>query len=147
MRITIKTKQIKLVPEIKNFIESRIGSLEKFIKNILERDYKITLRKEKPKIEAQIEIGKETLHHRKGPFYYAECQMKLPGKFLRAESLKENLKSAIIEIKEELERQIKDYKKKLVAKTERGARKAKRELKISELAKKKEGKRILREGI
>jgi hypothetical protein len=50
-------------------------------------------------------------------------------------------------VKDELQREIKEYREKFVAKFKRGARKLKRELKISEAAKIKEGKRVLKEGI
>lgn len=141
MRVVIKTTKIKLKPETKEFIEKNISSLERFAKDIFKEKFS----KGKSKIEAWVEIAKDT-KHQKGPYFYAECQMRLPGKSIRAESLKENLKSAIIEIREELERQIKEFKKKLMAKFKRGARRLKRELKISQLAKRKEGKRVLKEG-
>lgn len=147
MKVVIRTKGIDFNNEIKEFVVNQINLLERFSQDIFRKEYfDHFFGKGKPKVEAWVEIGKET-KHRKGPFFYAECQMRFPGKSLRAESLKENLKSAIIEVRKELERQIKEYKRKMVAKIERGARKMKRELKVSPLAKKKEGKRILKEGI
>jgi len=98
--------------------------------------------KGKPKAESRVEIkGKER------GFYYVECNLSFPKKLIRAESLKKDLKSAIYEVKDELKREIKEYRQKFFAKFKRGARKLKRELRISEAAKIKEGKRVLREGI
>jgi ribosome-associated translation inhibitor RaiA len=81
-------------------------------------------------VEARVEIrGKER------GFYYAECNLNFPKKLIRSESLKKNLKFAIYEVKDELQREIKEYKEKFFAKFERGARKFKRELKVAEAAK------------
>jgi ribosomal subunit interface protein len=143
MKVTIKATKIELTPEIKEFLEDQINSLEKFAKGIFgEKYYDGFFGKGKPKAEARVEIkGKER------GFYYVECNLSFPKKLIRAESLKKDLKSAIYEVKDELKREIKEYRKKFFAKFKRGARKLKRELKVSEAAKIKEGKRVLREGI
>jgi ribosomal subunit interface protein len=143
MRITIKATKIKLSPEIKEFVEKEINSLEKFSEKIFGKKYEESFSgKLKPKVEARVEIkGKER------GFYYAECNLIFPKKIIRAEALKKDLKSAIYEIKSELEREIKEYKGKFFAKMKRGARKLKRELKVAQEAKKKEGKRVLEEGL
>lgn len=147
MKVVIRATKINLDEKLKRFIENKISSLERFAKNIFGKKYfNGFFGKGKPKVETWVEVAKET-GHQKGPFFYAECQMRFPGKSLRAEALKENLKSAIMEIKEKLETQIKEYKEKSRAKFERRMRKAKRELKISELAKQREGKRVLKESI
>lgn len=148
MKIVIRTKDIELTKDLKNFIEEKINSLEKFSKIFYnEKYYNHFFGKGKPKIEAFVEVGKETKHHQKGPFFKAECQMRLPGKGLRAEALSENLKFAVNEIKEELERELKEYKEKIVAKKERKSRIIKKELKISPLARLYRKGRIREEGI
>jgi ribosomal subunit interface protein len=143
MKVTIKATKIELTPEIKEFLEDQINSLEKFAKGIFgEKYYDGFFGKGKPKAEARVEIkGKER------GFYYVECNLSFPKKLIRAESLKKDLKSAIYEVKDELKREIKEYRQRFFAKFKRGARKLKRELRISEAAKIKEGKRVLREGI
>jgi ribosomal subunit interface protein len=143
MKITIKATKIKLTPEIKKIIEEQINSLEKFAKGTFgEKYYDGFSGKGKPRVEARVEI-----REKERGFYYVECNLNFPKKLIRAESLKKNLKSAIYEMKEELQREIKEYKEKHFAKYERGARKLKRELKVAEAAKIKEGKRALKEGI
>jgi ribosomal subunit interface protein len=143
MKITIKSTKIELVPEIKEFVEKQINSLEKFAKGIFGKEYYDGFfEKGKSRIEARVEIkGKER------GFYYVECNLNFPKKLIRAESSKKNLKSAIYEVKDELKRKIKEYREKLLARVKRGARKFKREFKISQAAKIKEGKRVLQEGI
>lgn len=96
MKIIIKTKNIELTPALHQYVEEKINSLEKFLEIV----------------EAWVEVGKETRHHRKGPFFRAECQMRLPGKSIRSVAVKEDLRLAIDEVKDELQRALKQYKKK-----------------------------------
>jgi ribosomal subunit interface protein len=148
MKINILTKNLKLTLALRNFIEEKINSLEKFVKVLYnEKYYDHFFGKGKPRVEAWVEIGKETLHHQKGPFFRAECQMRFPKKSLRSIAKRENLKLAITEVKDEFERQLKQYKEKLQAKTKRGARILKKDLKLSPLARFYRKGRIKEEGI
>ena len=123
MKINILTKNIKLTPALKDFIEEKINPLEKFAKILQNKKcYNHFLGRGKPKVEAWIEIGKETLHHKKGPFFWAECQMRFPGKSIRSTARAENLELAVNEVKDELQRELKEYKEKIMAKEKRGAR-------------------------
>lgn len=148
MKIVIKTKNIKLTQALENFIEEKINSLERFAKSVYnEKYYNHFFGKGKPRIEAWVEIGKETLHHKKGPFFRAECQMRFPGKSIRSTATSKNLRLAINEVKDELQREIKQYKEKLAAKTKRGTRVLKKELKLSPRARFYRKGRIREEGI
>lgn len=100
MEIILKAKNITLDDALKDFVNDRIGGLERLLKNI------------KPPILIEVEIGKETKHHKKGNIFYAEGQISLPGALLRSTSKKEDLRLAIVEVKDDLQRQIKKYKNK-----------------------------------
>jgi len=118
MKIIIKTKNLKLSQALKNFIEEKINSLEKFSffgspAQILKN--KTWEGKGKPRVEAWVEIGKESRHHQKGPYFLAECQMRFPKKSLRSVAESEDLRQAITEVKDELQRELKQYKTKLIA--------------------------------
>jgi len=119
MKIIIKTKNLKLNQALKNFIEEKINSLEKF-SNIFQKEYFDNFfGKGKPRVEAWVEIGRTTLHHKKGPVFWAECQMRFPKKSLRSVAESEDLRQAINEVKDELQRELKQYKTKLIARTKR----------------------------
>jgi len=113
MRISIKATNLKLTPDITTFIKKKIGALERFSRVIKE---------DKPqgrgrsRVEAWVEIGKETRHHRKGPYFRAECQIKVPKRSLRAVAEEEDLRMAIRQVKEAIEKQIKKYKEQVMAK-------------------------------
>jgi ribosome-associated translation inhibitor RaiA len=87
------------------------------------------------------------LHHQKGPVFWAECQMRFPKRSLRSTAQSENLKTAINEVKDELQRQLKQYKNKLTAKRKRGARVLKKEIRLSSQARFYRKGRIREEGI
>ena len=105
MRITIKAKNLELTEELQNFIEEKIGSLKKFVKILKEeRGEGKTL------AEAFVEVEKETRHHKKGKIFKAEAQISLPGKILMAQARGEDLYSAVVKLKDELQQEIKKYK-------------------------------------
>ena len=149
MKIVIKTKNIELNQALRDWIYKKLEPLEKFEKIFREDYYNHFFGKGKPRVEMWLEIGKTTKHHRKGPFFFAEAQMRFPKKSIRSEAFSKNLRAAITEVKDELQREIKQYKGKREAEYKRGARKFKQETKVAEEAKikRKKGGRELEEGI
>ena len=101
MKIIIKGAKIKLTPILKDFVEEKITDLEKLFESNIKRDFEV---------KAFVEIGKTSEHHRKGDIFFAECQIFLPGKGVRAVAKKEDLKLAICEVKDQLQVQLKKYK-------------------------------------
>jgi ribosomal subunit interface protein len=147
MKIISKAKNTTLTQSIENFIDEKIGSLDKFIKALYDDYQSPSSGKLKPEIKAQVEIGKETKHHRKGPFFRAECQIDFLGKNIRAEAFSKDLRDAIIKVKDELQVELKKQKGKLVSQRKRSSRAVKREIKLSPEAKLDQGRRIREEGI
>ncbi len=106
MRIHIQTKNIELSEDIAEYIKEKIGELDKFI------SYPEDGKKEggRSPVEAWVEVGRTTFHHRKGDVYRAEVQLSIGGKSLRAESESEDLKTSITDVKDELQREVKKFK-------------------------------------
>ena len=147
MKIIIKGTNLKLTPALKQYIREKIDSLEKFTEDLYnEKYFNHFFGKGKPRVEAWVEVGKTTRHHQKGPFFFAECQMRFPKKSLRSTAEAENLRLAITEVKDELQREVKQYKNKFTAQAKRGARVAKKQLKISPQARLYRKGRIREEG-
>jgi ribosomal subunit interface protein len=169
MKIIIKTKNLKLNQVLRNFIEEKINSLERFLskkvpsspsslsraiakgeeKSLLSSPSlrESSIKEENFLVKAQIEIEKTTLHHKKGLFFRTECQIQLPGKDIRVESVSENLYLSINEVKDGLQRELKNYKNKMTAKMKRGARVLKKEIHLSPEARLYREGRIREEGI
>ncbi|MBZ9572227.1 HPF/RaiA family ribosome-associated protein [Patescibacteria group bacterium] len=149
MKIIIKTKNIKLNRALKNYIQEKLNSLEKFAKIFQSKKeyFNHFFGKGRPRVEAWVEIGKETLHHQKGPYFWAECQMRFPNRSLRSTARAKNLKMAITRVKDELQRELKQYKGKIISKSKKKQRVLKKELKISPSARFYRKGRVKEEGI
>lgn len=98
MKINILYKNITPDEPLKVFVEDGIGGLEKFLGS--------------GPVEARVEIGLPSKHHRSGRIYYAEINLKIGGKLLRATCQHEDLRNAIVDAKNELQREIKKFKEK-----------------------------------
>lgn len=96
MKINITAKNITLDEPLRVFIEQKIGILEKFI--------------QKGPVGAMVEIGKPSRHHKTGPVFYAEVNLKVGGDLLRGEGSNKDLRTAINEARDELHIQIKKLK-------------------------------------
>jgi len=149
MKIIVKTTNIKLTSALERYIEEKLGPLEKFFKTFYNKEkyYNSYFGKGKPRVEMWVEIGKTTLHRQKGPVFWAECQMRFPKRSLRSTAQSKDLKLAITEIKDELQREIKQYKEKITATTKRMARVFKKEFHLSPRARFYRKGRIKEEGI
>jgi ribosome-associated translation inhibitor RaiA len=121
MQIIIKTKNLDLDERLKNFIETRMGGLKKFI-DVLKKD---DLKGEKTLAEVFVEVEKETEHHKKGKIYLVKAQIKLPGKDLMAQFKADEPMKAVGGAKDELKLEIEKYKFKHIDKNRRLQRKSK----------------------
>ena len=99
MKIDITTKNIELDNPLRVFVEEKIGGLEHFLQDSGE-------------VSARVEIGKPSQHHQSGPIFYAEVNLTISGHLLRAEAQHEDLRSAIVDVKDALQTQIKKFKEK-----------------------------------
>lgn len=114
MKLTIKTKNLKLTKELEDHINDKIGGLEKFI-NLA---------------EVVVEVQRETEHHRKGNIFKAEVIIFLPGKKIIAVAQGDDLLLAIVEVKDKLQQELKKYKLKNTESRRRLQKKSKNELTI-----------------
>jgi putative sigma-54 modulation protein len=81
MNINIKATNIELTDAIRDYVEKKVESLEKFLNN--------------DNVQVQVEVAKTTNHHKNGEVYKAEFDIRANGKkfFTVAES--EDLYSAV----------------------------------------------------
>ena len=112
MKINIKATNIELTDALKDWTEKKLASLEKFA-NIFHDDF---VGKGQPAAEIWVEIGKTSFHHKKGDVFRAEAQVHFPGKSIRAVADSEDLRTAITEAKDKLQRQFTEYKEKFITK-------------------------------
>ena len=91
MQIHIKYTDFEPNDEFKEFLVKKLAFLSK-------------LRLPKESAHAWVEVGRARRHHKEGKVWYAECQLRLPGKkSFRATSTNYDLGSALEEVKDDLE--------------------------------------------
>lgn len=100
MRITIKATDLDVTPALKEFIDEKIGLLEKFVKRW----------DAEGSVEVWVEVGRTTRHHQKGNVFRAEADLRLPKKILRAEDEDFDIRVAVDRVRDKLEREIEKYK-------------------------------------
>ena len=109
MKIDLKTKNFEITPSIKNYLEQRLNSLDKFLPN-------------DESIFAEVELAKTTEHHKKGDIFMAEVNLTMPGRLIRAVAEESDLHVSIDAVKEQLQREITMKKEKNISLYRRGAR-------------------------
>lgn len=105
---------MELTSSIKEYIEKRTETLEKLFLN---------------DAELYIEVGKTSMHHKKGDYYKAEINIQIGENKFFAESEKENLYSAVDAVKDEIANLIKRSKAKKQTLFKRGAKSVKKMIK------------------
>lgn len=126
-------------------MRERLSSLEKLHPDLSKKDRLPGDRKEE-RVDMRVELEKTKPSQRKGLVFRAEAQFNLGKAVFRAESRKDDIREAVVEVKDDLQVQIKKFKGRARAAMERGARKMKRETKTAEGAKNEEGERVREEG-
>ncbi len=99
MKIITKYTNFTSTPALAEYIEEKIGALEKFVSRLSEKGV----------AEARVEVARTTNHHHKGDVYHVECNLQLPGRLLRAETEGSDVRVGIDEIKAILDMEIKKY--------------------------------------
>ena len=98
---SLKSTNLELTDAIRTYVEEKLEMLEK-----LTTDFE-------PAAEISVEVGKTTNHHQKGQVFRAEMMLQIPGQLIRAESTREDLYEAIDTVKDDLKRQLNDYRERL----------------------------------
>jgi putative sigma-54 modulation protein len=115
MNTNIKATNIELTDAIKDYVNKKISSLEKFF--------------HKGDVVVFIEVGKTTNHHNKGEVFRAEINAKYDGKEFYNSSEKEDLYSAIDDAREQIYNELVRNKEKRMTLYKRGATSVKKMLK------------------
>lgn len=95
MQINITGKNIDLTDAIKDYVDKKINSLEKFYDKI---------------VRGQVVVGKENQHHIKGNVFFCEVKLEVPGKDLFVTKNEADLYKAIDKVRDHLEAELKKHK-------------------------------------
>jgi putative sigma-54 modulation protein len=103
MRIDIKATNLDLTPAIREYIETKIGSLDHFLKRFEAQN----------EIRVFVEIARTTHHHKSGAVFCAEASFSIGKKLLRADYTDWDIRVAIDEVKDRLQEEIRKYREKI----------------------------------
>ena len=139
MRFTITGRNLQLRPSIGVYAKEKLAKL-------FGRHFKDPAVSQA--VTVDIEFSRVTRHHRKGMVWKADAVVILPKhkEPLYAEVTDEDIHSAIDILSEEVEREIQKYKGKFVSLARRGARVAKKDLRLDPAARLYRRGRIREEG-
>lgn len=105
MKINIKKTTDLITPALETYIEEKLLSLAKFVKQFDETG----------EAEIWLEISRTTQHHRKGNVFMAAADLRLPHKILRGEATAEDIRAAIDQVRNTLHLEIEKYKTRFMA--------------------------------
>ena len=104
----IKTTNLTLTPEIKDYLDKKMEALERLI------DPNDT------SVSCQVELGRTTNHHKSGDIFRTEINLRVDGKQFRAVSEVDTLFASMDEAKDEIIQEFKSYKSKQTTLMRRG---------------------------
>jgi ribosomal subunit interface protein len=111
MNIQIKNTNFNMTPDIKEYINSKISSVEKFL----------SIHDPNSEILVQAEIEQST-HHKKGNVFRVELNLSYDGNVYRSEVTSYDPRVSIDDAKDQLEKQIRRSKTKRGSLYEKGSR-------------------------
>lgn len=101
MQINLKATKIDLTPELKEYIQTKMDMLEKYLGSI-------------PVIHCDMEVGLAVNGQKSGEIYHAQVNLELPREMLRVEKVESDIIKAVENVKEHLAESIKKYKEKMI---------------------------------
>lgn len=93
MNIVVSGRHLEITQALRSYAEEKIGRFDKYVSNIT---------------DAQVTLSVEKKYRQK-----AEVLLRVNGMMIQAESITEDIYSAIDEVTEKLEKQVKKYKEKM----------------------------------
>lgn len=111
----LKTKNIDVDEDVKNYLAKRVKKFERFIAE------------DTSPVIADIELEKRT-GQQSGKIFRAEVNLKAGNNYLRSEEAAEDIRDAIDATQEQMIRELRDAKEKKQTQTRQGAREAKEQL-------------------
>ena len=130
MNLIIKATNFGLTPAIHQYIENSLGSLRKLAYSFGNN------------IETRVEVGRSTFHHKKGEVFFAEVNLRIGKRLLRAQAEGLSLRAALDDVRDELRQELYKFKGKKETMFLRGARSIGKFFRLSPLARFRKRDRI-----
>ena len=134
MNLIIKTTNLSATPYLKTYIEEAISSVEKLVTVPVKAVSAHGAGWGGEALEARVEVGRSTFHHKKGEIFFAEVNLRIGGQVLRSRSESLSIYTAVDEVKDELRRELNKFKGRREAVYRCGARAVSKIFRLSPLA-------------
>lgn len=99
MRIIIQGTNLELTDAVRILVNEKVADLNHFLEDI-----------DPETVEARVEVGVPQEHVVSRGVFRAEVNLRLPKALLRSEAHARTLNAALTEVKDELQRQIEEYR-------------------------------------
>lgn len=110
MKFNLKSTSLTITPAITDYLERKLSDIERFLDS------------KDSGVRADVELARETQHHRQGDVFRAEINLHTAtGRFFAVET-ESDLYAAIDAVKDEIIREVKSGRKKHVTLLRRGGR-------------------------
>jgi ribosomal subunit interface protein len=113
LKIDIHGEEMELTDAIVAAVNEKLGPLDKYLASV-----------GTPKV-LRVSVGKTTKHHNKGELFKADGELTIPGHYIHAEIVAEELYAAIDMLKDDLKNRILKTVKTVIDQHRDGAREAK----------------------
>ncbi len=113
MKMNIKGTNVELTEDVRAYLDKRLTGLKKFLGEAGESGI------------AYVELGRTTQHHHTGNIFRAELTLESGGKSFRAVCEREDLRSAVDGMRDELFRELSSHKKKNISLLRRSGQRVK----------------------
>jgi ribosomal subunit interface protein len=99
MRIMIQGTNLELTDDVRDLVDEKVAVLSQLLEDI-----------DPETVEARVEVGVPQEHAISRGIHRAEINLRLPGKLLRAEAEARTLPAALTDARNELQKQIEEYR-------------------------------------
>lgn len=113
MDINIKTTNVKLTPELSEYLDKRMNALDKFIDS------------SDTSILCDVEVGQTTKHHQHGDIFRAEINLHTAMGNFRAESEDQTIFIAVDEVQKQIIKELRRSRGKHRARARKGSQQVK----------------------
>ncbi|MCU0680423.1 MAG: ribosome-associated translation inhibitor RaiA [Planctomycetes bacterium] len=103
MKIQLQANKIALTEEIKNYVQTKVDMLDKYLGNLVATN-------------CDVDLSLDSNSHQKGEMYKVEINLVVPGQLLHVEKVEDQLLKAVDKAKDHMAEVIKEHKGKLIDK-------------------------------
>ncbi len=111
MQISIKTKNLDLTPALTDYVNEKLGTLQKFLDSV---------EGGAAEVRAQVEVARTTNHHNKGEVYRVVVNLDMGKNLARAEEEGFDVRAIVDVIRDTLQNEIVKFKEKQRPQDSRG---------------------------